>query len=60
MGEWIESGAALGWMIDPDRRTVTIYRPGSEPEQLANPSKVEGEGPVEGFVLDLTEIWVGF
>lgn len=59
MQEWIENGVELAWMIDPDNRTVTIYRPGREPEELVNPEFVEGEGPVEGFHLELTEIWEG-
>lgn len=28
MQEWIENGAQLGWLIDPDKRTVYIYRSG--------------------------------
>ena len=56
---WIENGVLLGWLIDPDRRTVTIYRPGVEPEVLENSDHVAGEGPVAGFVLDLKDIWAG-
>jgi Uma2 family endonuclease len=59
MVEWMENGASLGWLINPDRRTVTIYRPGREPEKLVNPDEVVGEGPVVGFCLELTEIWAG-
>ena len=59
MNEWIENGAELAWLIDPDRRTVTIYRPGREPEQLVNPDVVVGEGPVEGFKIEMSEIWEG-
>lgn len=57
MLEWIENGAELGWLIDPFSRSVTIYRPGAEPQTLTAPSTVKGEGPVEGFTLDLTDIW---
>jgi Uma2 family endonuclease len=57
MLEWIENGAELAWMIDPDRRTVSIYRPGREVEVRKDVFEVEGEGPVVGFVLDLREIW---
>ncbi len=32
MRKWIENGAQLGWLLDPDRRTVYIYRPDREPE----------------------------
>jgi Uma2 family endonuclease len=57
MHEWIENGAQLGWLILPDSKTVYVYRPGKEPEFLTNITQVAGDGPVEGFVLDLTEIW---
>lgn len=60
MVEWIENGADLGWLIDPDRRTVTVYRPGHVPEKLVNPDAIVGEGPTEGFRLDLVEVWDGF
>jgi Uma2 family endonuclease len=57
MREWIENGAQLGWLLDPDRRTAYIYRPGREPEQLVNPERLTGDGPVTGFVLVLAGIW---
>lgn len=57
MLEWIENGAELGWMIDPQRRSVSIYRPNREVEVREHADSVAGEGPVEGFVLDLREIW---
>jgi Uma2 family endonuclease len=59
MCEWIENGAQLGWLMDPDHRTVYIYRPGREPEQLINLERVTGEDPVAGFVLELADIWAG-
>jgi Uma2 family endonuclease len=59
MYEWIDNGAQLGWLIQPDAREVLIYRPGSRPELRLNPDRIEGEGPVEGFVVDLTGIWAG-
>jgi Uma2 family endonuclease len=59
MREWIDNGVALAWLIDADRRTVYIYRPGKEPEELVDADHIDGEGPVEGFRLDLSEIWQG-
>jgi Uma2 family endonuclease len=59
MREWIENGAALGWLLDADRRTVYVYRPGQEPDRLADIDHVAGEPPVEGFRLDLGDIWRG-
>ena len=57
MREWIDNGAQLGWMIDPENRTVEIYRSNGGVEVLTNPELVEGEGPVEGFTLDLLPVW---
>ena len=57
--EWMENGAALGWLIDPDRRTVYISRPGEDAEALVGVDRVTGEGPVEGFRLELADIWQG-
>jgi Uma2 family endonuclease len=57
MREWIANGAQLAWLIDPDNRSVEIYRPNAEPESLSKPESVQGEGPVEGFALNLTPVW---
>ena len=57
MREWVENGASLAWLVDPDRRVVEIYRPGREPETFVDVETVAGEGPVEGFILDLRPVW---
>ena len=59
MREWIENGSALGWLIDADRRTVHVYRPGQEPEERVGVSHIVGSGPVDGFRLELDDIWRG-
>jgi len=56
MQRYIAAGVLLAWLIDPFERTVTIYRPNREPEVLSDPASVAGDGPVEGFVLDLAGI----
>jgi Uma2 family endonuclease len=57
MEEYIDNGARLGWLIDPERKRVYVYRPGAPVEELASPEKVSGEGVLPGFELDLREIW---
>ncbi|HZS47087.1 MAG TPA: Uma2 family endonuclease [Blastocatellia bacterium] len=57
MQEYIENGAQLGWLIDPRRRQVHVYRPNKEIEVLENPSELSGESVLPGFVLDLTKVW---
>ena len=57
METWIANGAQLAWMIDPYAATLTIYRPGREPEVLEKPDFVEAEAPVAGFRLTTSNLW---
>lgn len=56
MGLWTENGASLGWLIDPYKKTVYVYQPGHE-AAIVSSKAVQGSGPVEGFALDLDELW---
>ncbi len=60
MVEYLEQGAQLGWLIDPENKIVEIYRPDGKVEKLTDMHKLEGEGPVAGFMLDLTYVWDPF
>jgi len=57
MEEYLANGVQLAWLIDPQKRTVTIYRTGQSPQAIENPASVSGEGPVAGFVLDLSRVF---
>ena len=57
MREYLENGARLGWMIDPETRDVEIYRPDCDPETVTGAESIRGEDPVAGFVLDLRRVW---
>jgi Uma2 family endonuclease len=59
MQKWIDNGVELGWLVDGDNRCVYVYRQGREVRQVRAASQIEGEGPVEGFVLHLAKIWAG-
>ncbi len=56
MEEYKENGARLGWLINPRRRQVEIYRLAQEVEVLNNPVSLSGGDVLPGFVLDLTGI----
>jgi Uma2 family endonuclease len=56
MQEYMEQGARLGWLIDPIRKKVEIYRPGRDVESLDRPKTLSGEDVLPGFVCDLEEI----
>ncbi|MDQ3801233.1 MAG: Uma2 family endonuclease [Acidobacteriota bacterium] len=57
MEEYIENGAALGWLIDPLERKVYVYRPNAEIEILENPESVSGEPELKDFTLNMAKIW---
>lgn len=57
MDEYIENGARLGWLIDPFRKVIEIYRAGRDPERREHPASVDGEDVLCGFVLDLEVIF---
>lgn len=57
MQEYIENGAQLGWLIDPQERKVYVYRPDTAVEILENPETVSGEPLLKDFELKLNEIW---
>lgn len=57
MAEYLENGAQLGWLIDPQQRCVEIYRPGLPVEVLENPAELSGENVLAGFRLALNRIW---
>ena len=51
MERYIANGARLGWLIDPYRRRVYIYRPGVPVTMLDNPETVSGDPELPGFVF---------
>ncbi len=56
MERWIENGATLGWLIDPYQQQVYVYEPALK-ASVESGKTIRGKGPVEGFVLDLNEVW---
>jgi len=57
MGEYIENGAQLGWLIDPNHRRVHVYRPAQMVEILEDPVTMGDDPVLPGFVLNTAEIW---
>lgn len=55
--EYLDNGARLGWLLDPERRTAHVYRPGQAIEILVNPDELSGDPVLPGFTLDLSPIW---
>ncbi|MDJ0692532.1 MAG: Uma2 family endonuclease [Xenococcaceae cyanobacterium MO_188.B32] len=57
MEEYINCGVKLGWLINPDRQEVEIYRIGEDKEVINNPSSLSGEKLLPGLTVDLADIF---
>lgn len=49
----------LSWLIDGDAQTVYVYRKGHAPKIHRGIAKLAGDGPVAGFLLQLSTIRKG-
>ena len=57
MREYVDNGARLGWLVDPLQRAVFVFRAGGSVECLRGPESVSADPLLEGFRLDLHDIW---
>ncbi len=57
MSEYIENGAQLGWLIDPELRQIHVYHSRQAVVILENVAEIAADPELPGFVLDLREIW---
>jgi Uma2 family endonuclease len=57
MDEYIANGAQLGWLIDLIEQVVYVYRPQQPLQRLVRPDMVSGEPVLNGFTLDLADLW---
>lgn len=55
--EYIDNGAQLGWLIDPETQQVYVYRPGQTVQTLERPASLAGDPVLPSLVMDLTLIW---
>ena len=57
MQEYIENGCRLGWLVNPQKRQVTVYRPQMAPEIISFDVPLTGEDVLPGFTIDLRQIF---
>jgi len=57
MREYIENGASLGWLIDPDERRVYVFMPDKVMSALDNPEYLLGDDLLKGFKLRMEAFW---
>lgn len=57
MRAYLANGARVGVLVDPDRRTVEVHRPGREPEMHQDPKAVSLDPELAGFILNLESVF---
>ena len=54
---WLAHGARMVWVVNPKRRTVSVYRPGAGVAVLTENDALDGLEVVPGFRCDVKEIF---
>ena len=57
VGEYLEAGVPLVWVIDPQKRRATVYRSLVDVRQLGPDDDLEGEDVVPGFRCRLGDLF---
>jgi Uma2 family endonuclease len=55
--DWLGAGVRMLWIVDPYRRTVTIFRPGHDPTLVGEHGILEGDSVVSGFRCPVAELF---
>lgn len=55
---WLDAGTKAVWIINPQRRTVTVHRSSRDPRMLREADVLLGEDVVPGFELKVAELFV--
>ena len=57
MQEYLSNGLRLGWLVNPQKRQVEIYRANQDKQVLENLKHLDGEDVLPDFVFDLSILW---
>jgi Uma2 family endonuclease len=55
--EYIDGRIEASWLIDPGRKTVSVYRPGRGTERLAADGALRGDPVLVGHRLPIAELF---
>jgi Uma2 family endonuclease len=54
---YLMNGVRVVWVIDPERRTIAVYRPGREPARLTREDMLDGDDLLPGFSVPVERIF---
>ena len=53
VGDWLEAGTSLIWVVDPERGSARVYRTDGSQELLAEGDRLDGESVLPEFQYEL-------
>jgi len=56
IGDWLEAGARLVWVIDPEPRIARVYRQDGSETTISDDGQLDGEDVLPGFTCSLAAI----
>ena len=56
VGDWLNAGVRLVWVVDPERRLGHLYRHDGSESHLAEGDAIAGEDVLPGFACRLADI----
>lgn len=57
IGEYLEAGARRVWVVDQERKTVTVHGPDRTPRTLGSGDVLDGEEVLPGFSVPVSELF---
>ena len=57
MQEYLSNGLRLGWLLNPKKRQVEIYRANQDKQVFENLKQLDGEDVLPDFVFELSIFW---
>jgi Uma2 family endonuclease len=59
IGEWLDAGVEIVWVIDPDRKVARVYRSDGSVTAIAPDGALDGERLIPGFSCALGDLFAG-
>ena len=56
--DYLNAATPLVWVVNPRRRTITIHRPGRDPQVLREADTLTGEDVIPGFQCEVLAAFV--
>jgi Uma2 family endonuclease len=56
VGDWLDAGSRLVWIVDPERRVARVYRPDGAVLTLSDAQSLSGEDVLPALTIPLSQL----